>query len=98
MLGLTGQSGKVVDFLIGAEIFGTNQQDDASLRIVRDQASDNRNCRVALLVDGEKNFVIGVILSAETRVVFVGREVNAVHGLQDTYGQFKCWNECWRGC
>src|ERR1700719_1197839 len=77
-------------------MFRTSQQGDVALRIVGDQARYNRNCGVALVVNSEKNFVFWIILGAETGVVLVGGEVNAMHRLQDTYRRLKCLRWGWR--
>src|SRR2546429_6743822 len=57
-----------------------------SLRKFRNDLPNHGQGRIALIIDRKQDFVVRIILFAETCEVFVGAEVHAAHGLEQA-----CW-------
>src|SRR5260370_42123990 len=87
MLRFAGEARELIDFLIGAQIFRSDEQSDFAAGKFRDQAVDERNRQVRRVIHGKENFVVGIVLAAKARVIFVSGEIYAAHWLEQAHAR-----------
>src|SRR4029077_14998315 len=61
------------------------EQTDLSIREVPHHFLDYRHGRVGLVRHAEKEFVFGIVLSAETRKIFISVRIQPSNGLEIAY-------------
>ena len=80
-----GKARELVDLSIRSQVFRPNKQTNPALRKLGDQSLNQGNCKVRPIIHRKMNFVIGIVLAAETRIVFVAREIHASYWFQKAH-------------
>src|SRR5262249_9229964 len=87
--GFASQMNQLVDFLIGTQLGRANEDADFVLGKLGDEALDQAKSFVMLIVQSKEDFVIGVILTAETREILVRGEIGSPDRFEDADGRSK---------
>src|SRR5579884_1355089 len=89
VFGFTGEKGEIVHLLVGAGAGRAGQNANPAIRETSHDGANEGNGRVRLVVDGKKDFVIGVVLTAEAGEVFERAKIDAVNRFEHADGRSK---------
>ena len=87
--GFIHQTRQLRYFVIGCDASRTMQHANAALREIHFQAIDYENHRFVIGIDTEDDFIVGIILPAEARQVFVSFRIKPSDRLQVAYRRMK---------